>query len=239
MSIYAGTTRVSGGGGVSPYQAAVTGGYQGTEDEFNALLAGIPDTEKQTTWDEKADTAEVASHTNNGDIHVSADEKASWNNKANAATTLAGYGIMDSITKAEADSTYAALGIDGKIPSALLPEISTMRIATGTYNGSSAEYSQSEITLSTGFPAKLLFLFLDGGALRLMAAQGATSSYGSFAGTRTGAVTAAGYVYALNDSDYGAMVSFSDTTIVVKCIGSGTYSLFNMSGTTYRWYAIG
>lgn len=78
--------------------------------------------------------AALDTHTGNADIHVTADQKTSWTNaagkahehsnfdvlealtaakvaawdaKANAATTLAGYGITDAYTKTETDSAIA------------------------------------------------------------------------------------------------------------------------------------
>ena len=41
---------------------------------------------------------DLTKHTDNGDIHVTTQEKAKWNGKADKATTLAGYGITDAMT---------------------------------------------------------------------------------------------------------------------------------------------
>lgn len=41
MSIYQGETKVSGGGGKSPYMYALEYGYLGTEEEFYAMLANV------------------------------------------------------------------------------------------------------------------------------------------------------------------------------------------------------
>lgn len=46
----------------------------------------------------------VNTHIANGDIHVTTEDKAKWNNKADAATTIAGYGITDAYTKTEVDT---------------------------------------------------------------------------------------------------------------------------------------
>ena len=42
--------------------------------------------------------ANLKTHTDNGDIHVTTQEKTKWNNKADKASTLAGYGITDAMT---------------------------------------------------------------------------------------------------------------------------------------------
>lgn len=83
MAIYQGNVLVSGGGGgTSPYDAAKAGGYTGTEEEFNAILAMIPDEEKQNAWDGKADASDISDHAGDTNIHVTVDEKSAWNNKA-------------------------------------------------------------------------------------------------------------------------------------------------------------
>lgn len=49
----------------------------------------------------KADKSDLTSHTGNTTIHITSTERSTWNNKANKATTLSGYGITDGATKTE------------------------------------------------------------------------------------------------------------------------------------------
>ena len=46
----------------------------------------------------------VTAHTANTDVHVTTSDKSNWNGKADAATTLSGYGITNAYTKTEVDS---------------------------------------------------------------------------------------------------------------------------------------
>lgn len=46
----------------------------------------------------RASAQDLTAHTNDNTIHVTASDKTNWNGKANKATTLAGYGITDSMT---------------------------------------------------------------------------------------------------------------------------------------------
>lgn len=59
-----GPAGVSGADGKSAYQTAVEAGYAGTETAFNSALKEVP------------------GHIENGDIHVTADQKAVWSGKA-------------------------------------------------------------------------------------------------------------------------------------------------------------
>lgn len=53
MSIYSGDTLlVTGKVGLSAYQQAVNGGYEGSEEDFQKLLNNIPSTAKQSMWDD-------------------------------------------------------------------------------------------------------------------------------------------------------------------------------------------
>lgn len=64
-----GPAGVSGADGKSAYQTAVEAGYAGTETAFNSALKEVP------------------GHIENGDIHVTADQKAVWSGKADAGHT--------------------------------------------------------------------------------------------------------------------------------------------------------
>lgn len=68
----------------SAYQAAVEGGYSGTETEFNSALANVP------------------GHIENSDIHVTAEEKAAW---SESDVFIAKYGTT---TSAEIEAAYQA-----------------------------------------------------------------------------------------------------------------------------------
>ena len=53
--------------------------------------------------------SELSAHTDDTDIHVTPTEKTTWNNKANKATTLSGYGITDAYTKTQVDTKISNL----------------------------------------------------------------------------------------------------------------------------------
>lgn len=65
-----GPAGVSGQDGKSAFQTAVEAGYAGTETAFNSALKEVP------------------GHIENGDIHVTADQKAVWNGKQDAASAI-------------------------------------------------------------------------------------------------------------------------------------------------------
>lgn len=50
----------------------------------------------------------VTAHTADTSIHVTSADKTNWNGKADAATTLAGYGITNAYTKSEVDTAVGA-----------------------------------------------------------------------------------------------------------------------------------
>lgn len=54
-------------------------------------------------------SAELSTHTDDTNIHVTPTEKTTWNNKANKATTLSGYGITDAYTKTQVDKKVSDL----------------------------------------------------------------------------------------------------------------------------------
>lgn len=57
----------------------------------------------------KTDESAFTAHTGDSTIHVTSTDKTNWNGKADAATTLSGYGITNAYTKTEVDSA-----LDGK-----------------------------------------------------------------------------------------------------------------------------
>ena len=52
----------------------------------------------------KNDTSAFTAHTADTTVHITSGERTTWNGKANAATTLSGYGITDAYTKTEIDT---------------------------------------------------------------------------------------------------------------------------------------
>lgn len=83
-----GPAGVAGTNGKSAYQTAVEAGYTGTETAFNAALKDVP------------------GHIANGDIHVTGEEKETWNGKADL--------------------------VGGKVPESQLPEISSVKTYVAT-----------------------------------------------------------------------------------------------------------
>ena len=55
----------------------------------------------QTAVNSKAASIDLTSHTGNTTVHITSAERTKWNNKADKATSLAGYGITDGATKTE------------------------------------------------------------------------------------------------------------------------------------------
>ena len=53
---------------------------------------------------------EFNTHATDSTIHITEDERNTWNNLAPKATTLEGYGITDAYTKTESDNRYDSLG---------------------------------------------------------------------------------------------------------------------------------
>lgn len=72
----------------------------------------------------RASAQDLTAHTGNTTIHVTASDKTNWNGKANKATTLAGYGITDSmtaeqITQAINDAIGSVTGISFEVVESL------------------------------------------------------------------------------------------------------------------------
>ena len=120
-----GPAGVKGTDGKSAYQTAVEAGYSGTETAFNTALKDVP------------------GHIGNSDIHVTAEQKTTWNGKAagkhasqhgaNGSDPLTpdAIGAIASTEKGTAGGV-ASLDTDGKVPSSQLPEISSVKTYTAT-----------------------------------------------------------------------------------------------------------
>jgi hypothetical protein len=119
---------VAGKDGKSAYQAAVDGGYTGTETGLNNALAAVPshisDTTKhitaaeRTAWNGKENGGAAAAvqtnlntHANNTTIHVTAAEKSEWNGKATKSNvvniTLVASGWADNVYVVTMDGVTA------------------------------------------------------------------------------------------------------------------------------------
>lgn len=120
-----GPAGVKGTDGKSAYQTAVEAGYSGTETAFNTALKEVP------------------GHIGDGDIHVTAEQKTTWDGKAEGKhasqhgtngsdpITPSAIGAIASTAKGTAGGV-ASLGADGKVPSSQLPEISSVKTYTAT-----------------------------------------------------------------------------------------------------------
>ena len=120
-----GPAGVKGTDGKSAYQTAVEAGYSGTETAFNTALKEVP------------------GHIDNSDIHVTAEQKTTWDGKAagkhasqheaNGSDPLTpdAIGAIASTAKGTAGGV-ASLGVDGKVPASQLPEISSVKTYTAT-----------------------------------------------------------------------------------------------------------
>lgn len=108
-----GPAGVKGTDGKSAYQTAVEAGYSGTETAFNTALKDVP------------------GHIGNSDIHVTSEEKTTWDGKAAGKhASQHGKDGADPITPAAIGA--ASLGADGKVPTSQLPEISSVKTYTAT-----------------------------------------------------------------------------------------------------------
>ena len=106
-----GPAGVKGTDGKSAYQTAVEAGYSGTETAFNTALKDVP------------------GHIGNSDIHVTSEEKTTWDGKAAGKhASQHGKDGADPITPAAIGA--ASLGADGKVPTSQLPEISSVKTYT-------------------------------------------------------------------------------------------------------------
>lgn len=108
-----GPAGIKGTDGKSAYQTAVEAGYSGTETAFNTALKDVP------------------GHIGNSDIHVTAEQKTTWDGKA-AGKHASQHG-KDGADPITPDAIGAAsLGADGKVPASQLPEISSVKTYTAT-----------------------------------------------------------------------------------------------------------
>lgn len=144
-----GPAGASGTDGKSAYQTAVEAGYAGTETAFNSALKDVP------------------GHIANGDIHVTAAQKTAWNGKA-AGTHAAQHktGGSDPIAPGDigalaasakgAAGGVASLDASGKVPSAQLPEISSVKSYTATIGTTWTEDSNTGVkTQNVAIPGVL------------------------------------------------------------------------------------
>lgn len=121
-----GPAGVKGTDGKSAYQTAVEAGYSGTETAFNAALKEVP------------------GHIGNSDIHVTAKQKTTWDDKAEGKhASQHGKDGADPITPAAIGA--ASLGTDGKVPASQLPEISSVKTYTATIGTTWVEDSNTGV----------------------------------------------------------------------------------------------
>lgn len=80
-------------------------GKSDTDHTHSQYLTGITSSQVTTAlgFTPTNNTAFTA-HTADTTVHVTSSEKSTWNGKANASTTLAGYGITNAYTKTEIDN---------------------------------------------------------------------------------------------------------------------------------------
>lgn len=144
-----GPAGVKGTDGKSAYQTAVEAGYSGTETAFNTALKEVP------------------GHIGNSDIHVTAEQKTTWDGKAagkhasqhgangSDPITPDAIGAIASTAKGTAGGV-ASLGTDGKVPASQLPEISSVKTYTATIGTTWTEDSTTGVkTQSVAIPGVL------------------------------------------------------------------------------------
>lgn len=125
-----GPAGVKGTDGKSAYQTAVEAGYSGTETAFNTALKEVP------------------GHIGNSDIHVTAEQKTTWDGKA-AGKHASQHG-KDGADPITPDAIGAAsLGADGKVSSSQLPEISSVKTYTATIGTTWAEDENTGVKTQT------------------------------------------------------------------------------------------
>lgn len=137
-----GPAGVKGTDGKSAYQTATEAGYSGTETAFNTALKDVP------------------GHIANGDIHVTATQKTTWDGKAAGKhasqhgkdgtdpITPSAIGAIASTAKGTAGGV-ASLGADGKVPSSQLPEISSVKTYTATIGTTWTENEDTGVKTQT------------------------------------------------------------------------------------------
>ena len=144
-----GPAGVKGTDGKSAYQTAVEAGYSGTETAFNTALKEVP------------------GHIGNSNIHVTAEQKTTWDGKA-AGTHASQHGAngSDPITPSAIGAIattakgtaggVASLDTTGKVPSSQLPEISSVKTYTATIGTTWTEDSNTGVkTQSVAIPGVL------------------------------------------------------------------------------------
>ena len=144
-----GPAGVKGTDGKSAYQTAVEAGYSGTETAFNTALKEVP------------------GHIGNSNIHVTAEQKTTWDGKAagkhasqhgtngSDPITPSAIGAIATTAKGTAGGV-ASLGADGKVPARQLPEISSVKTYTATIGTTWVEDSNTGVkTQSVAIPGVL------------------------------------------------------------------------------------
>ena len=144
-----GPAGVKGTDGKSAYQTAVEAGYSGTETAFNTALKEVP------------------GHIGNSNIHVTAEQKTTWDGKAagkhasqhgtngSDPITPSAIGAIATTAKGTAGGV-ASLDTAGKVPSSQLPEISSVKTYTATIGTTWTEDSTTGVkTQSVAIPGVL------------------------------------------------------------------------------------
>lgn len=144
-----GPAGVKGTDGKSAYQTAVEAGYSGTETAFNTALKEVP------------------GHIGNSNIHVTAEQKTTWDGKAagkhasqhgtngSDPITPSAIGAIATTAKGTAGGV-ASLDTTGKVPSSQLPEISSVKTYTATIGTTWTEDSTTGVkTQSVAIPGVL------------------------------------------------------------------------------------
>lgn len=94
--------------------------YIGTIPETSAsenVIAYIQEVVKALKIGDYAKASDLTAHINNTTAHITAEERSTWNAKAEVSTTLEGYGITDAYTKTETDGEIDSKVnvVDGKV----------------------------------------------------------------------------------------------------------------------------
>lgn len=140
---------MKGTDGKSAYQTAVEAGYSGTETAFNTALKEVP------------------GHIGNSNIHVTAEQKTTWDGKAagehasqhgangSDPITPSAIGAIATTAKGTAGGV-ASLDTTGKVPSSQLPEISSVKTYTATIGTTWTEDSTTGVkTQNVAIPGVL------------------------------------------------------------------------------------
>lgn len=137
-----GPAGVKGTDGKNAYQTAAEAGYSGTETAFNTALKDVP------------------GHIANDDLHVTSEQKTTWNGKAagkhasqhgangSDPVTPDAIGAIATTAKGTAGGV-ASLDTSGKVPASQLPEISSVKTYTATIDTTWTEDSNTGVKTQT------------------------------------------------------------------------------------------